>query len=445
MDEVAEECQRAFGVVCSFIGTRDLIQEHIAFRVWPLADNWEMPKETVKETDEGGLVRLKYTFKYGDKFVEPDDDWLKSIETVSDELLGVYSKAEDTALSAAFGGRKRKRLNRVFDAIRFIYPDYRYPVRGQKRKGTTSAKEIAAAAPSEPAPKRKRVKVLTHRPRYIEPATVPEFTGETSSATEAEEPTLLAEVTEMAEALATEKMEEPKTEEAKASAEGVKVSEILSPSEEIEASKIKKGPTVTPKRKRMVNVLDVLETIKLPSTTPKKTAETSEALAEVCVAEAPKKQTGVETGPSEPTKVIPLEAEEAKIAKATEEVKMSEPTLVEEIDTAAPEASSKIYDYIVRHASGKKLSEEEVFEANHYAKELKYPKGALVFNGTNEEDFLYCLPNNKKLSVCREMARSMGFPKLEAGLCAMTKDDLADSLAYNSLKVWELCVWKFYN
>ena len=43
-------------------------------RVWPLADNWEMPKETVKETNEGGLIRLKYTFKYGDKFVEPDDD-----------------------------------------------------------------------------------------------------------------------------------------------------------------------------------------------------------------------------------------------------------------------------------------------------------------------------------------------------------------------------------
>ena len=37
----------------------------------------------------------------------------------------------------------------------------------------------------------------------------------------------------------------------------------------------------------------------------------------------------------------------------------------------------------------------------------------------------------------------MGFPKLEAGLCAMTKDDLADSLAYNSLKVWELYIWKF--
>jgi hypothetical protein len=60
---------------------------------------------------------------------------------------------------------------------------------------------------------------------------------------------------------------------------------------------------VTPKRKRMVNVLDVLETIKLPSTTPMKTTETPEALAEVSVAETPKQQTGVGTGPSEPPKV----------------------------------------------------------------------------------------------------------------------------------------------
>jgi hypothetical protein len=74
-------------------------------------------------------------------------------------------------------------------------------------------------------------------------------------------------------------------------------------------------------------------------------------------------------------------------------------------------------------------------EAKHYARELKYPKGALVYNGTDEDDFLYCLPDNKEISVCREMAKNMGFPKLEAGLCAMSKDDLADSLEYNSLKV----------
>jgi hypothetical protein len=43
--------------------------------------------------------------------------------------------------------------------------------------------------------------------------------------------------------------------------------------------------------------------------------------------------------------------------------------------------------------------------------------------------FLYCLPDNKEISVCREMMKNMGLPKLELGLSAMSKDDLADSLA----------------
>jgi hypothetical protein len=65
-----------------------------------------------------------------------------------------------------------------------------------------------------------------------------------------------------------------------------------------------------------------------------------------------------------------------------------------------------------------------------------------VFNGTNEDDFLYCLPDNKEISVCREIATSMGFPKLEEGLSAMSKDDLADSLAYNNIKVHKLLTLK---
>jgi hypothetical protein len=416
MNEAAEECQRAFRVICSFIGTRDLVQEHIAFRVWPLAEKWEMPQETIKEADEGGLIRLKYTFKFGDKFVEPDDDWLKSIENVSDELLGVYSKAKDTALSAAFKGRKKKRLNRVFDAIGFVYPDYHYPARGQKRKSATSAQETASAAPSEPTPKRQRVKVLTHRPRYIEPATVPEFAGETSSATETREPTSVPKIEEKASA---EKAEKP-------SAEGPKILEILSPSASVETIKNQQGPAVTPKRKRMVNVLDVLETIKSSSTTPKKTVETSEAETEIFDTKAPKQQTETEAGPSEPTKVKSLEAEEEK---------MTEPILVEEISAVTPEASPKVLDYIVRHASGKKLSEKEKQEAQFYTQKLKYPKGALIFNGSGEENFLYCLPHSKEISVCREMSKSFGFPTLEDGLSVLSKNELADSLAYNSLKV----------
>jgi hypothetical protein len=107
----------------------------------------------------------------------------------------------------------------------------------------------------------------------------------------------------------------------------------------------------------------------------------------------------------------------------------------EKVDTAAPEAPIENIDYIVRHASGKRLFEDEIAEARHYAQKLKYPKGTLVFNGSNEDDFLYCLPDNKEIFVCREIGKSMGFLKLEDGLSILSNDDLADSLAYNSIKV----------
>jgi hypothetical protein len=152
-----EACQKAFSIVCAFIGTRDIIQEHIAYKVCPLVDSWEMPKETTVESSEGGLVRLKYTFRFREKFDEPNDDWLKCIEATSDELLGTYSKAEDDALSAAFLGRGKKRLNMVFDAIGFVYPDYHYPLRRQGNKGKTAALATTAV------PKGKKMKVLTHR------------------------------------------------------------------------------------------------------------------------------------------------------------------------------------------------------------------------------------------------------------------------------------------
>jgi hypothetical protein len=261
-----------------------------------------MLEETISKSDEGGLVRLKYTFRYEGKFIEPDDDWLKCIEATSDELLGPYSKTEDNALSAVFGSRKKKRLNRVFDAIGFMYPDYRYPLWGQKRKGASSRKDDASAAPSEPTSKRKKVKVLTHRPRFIEPATVPEFGGETSTAAEAKEPTPARKIDELTATPKTEEIEEPR-------AEGTKTSEILSPLAEVEVPKTQKGPTMTPKIKRMVNVLDVLETIKSSRTTPKKIAEIPKVQIETTASEAVSTKHQAETvaGASEPAKMKSLE------------------------------------------------------------------------------------------------------------------------------------------
>jgi hypothetical protein len=300
IDEAAEAYQRAFSAVCAFIGTRDLVQEHVAYRIWPLIDSSEMSKETITNPSEGGLVRLKYTFRFGDQFIEPDDDWLKCVENTSDELLGAYSKSEDNALSAAFGSRKKKRLNRVFDAIGFVYLDYRYPPRGQKRKGTTSGKVAASAAPSEPALKRKKLKVLTHRPRYIEPAIVPLSGGETSSAAAPKEPTPpIQKAEELATMPKTDKIEEPRTEE-------TKTLEVLSPSAGVEVPKTQKGLAATPKRKRMASVLDVLETIKASGSTPGKIAQASKTQIEtetkLTEAEAILSQADAEAGPSEPTK-----------------------------------------------------------------------------------------------------------------------------------------------
>jgi hypothetical protein len=190
IDGDVEACQKAFSTVCAFTGTRDLIQEHIAFRVWPLVESWDMPNETTTDSSEGGLVRLKYTFRFREKFDEPNDDWLKCIEATSDELLGAYSKAEDNALSAAFVGRGKKRLNRVFDVIGFVYPDYRYSLQGQGKK----RKPAASVTPTEP--KSKKVKVQTHRPRYIEPTVVPEFGVGSSSAVEAKQIALIVQSAE---------------------------------------------------------------------------------------------------------------------------------------------------------------------------------------------------------------------------------------------------------
>jgi hypothetical protein len=187
-----------------------------------------------------------------------------------------------------------------------------------------------------------------------------------------------------------------------------------------------KDLTTTPKRKRMVNVLDVLETIKSSSSTSK------------IATEAPKTQTGAEGAKSQAeteTELLePTKKEFLEIEKETEK-ESAEETLSGKIASPIPEASSETSDYVLRHASAKNLSEKEKREAQFYAQKLKYPKGALIFNGSGEEDFLYCLSDSKEISVCQEMSKSFGFPTLEDELSVLSKNELADSLAYNSLKV----------
>jgi hypothetical protein len=247
-----------------------------------------------------------------------------------------------------------------------------------------------------------------------------------SSAQSTEEPVVMPKVlTVKLVEMKADKTEGPKIKEL------TKMSEILSPSTEVIVPKAQKGSAATPKRRRMANVLDVvLETAKTLSPAPtRKIAEASKAQpkaetkqTEVEVATI---QAEIEAGPSAPTEMERADPKE----KSTEQI------ATRKTEAPGPEVSDKSIDYIIHHASGKALSPEEILETQHYAQRLKYLKGALVFNGSGEEDFLYYLLDNKEISVCREIGRSIGFPKLEDGLSILSKDELADSLAYNSIKV----------
>jgi hypothetical protein len=314
-------------------------------------------------------------------------------------------------------------LNRVFDAIGFVYPDYCYPLqgRGKKRKTAASTKTAASAKPAasatldEPAPKSKKLKVLTHRPRYIEPAVVSEFGGETSSAIEPKEPippTQEAEDPTIMPKIPSSKVVESKTDKDKAEEpkiEGTKMLEILSPSVEVAVSKTEKSSVTTPRRKRMVNVLDILDTSDSKCPAPlKKVAEVDKTQPKADTmqieVETTITQAEAEAEPTLPTETK-LAATEQKAEGITPDINICfEKSAAKEVESLAPETLSEDLGYVIRHASGKKLSEEENFEAKHYARELKYPKGP------------WCLTVRMKMISCTASWTTKNYPSAERWL-----------------------------
>jgi hypothetical protein len=175
----------------------------------------------------------------------------------------------------------------------------------------------------------------------------------------------------------------------------------LSPLQVMELPKVSKIPIATLKRRRMASVLDaVMESVKAP--TPASAPETEgEALKKS--SKTGMAQATFEAGPSVPTETYPSGATPLTLEKES---------VPEKPKSLAPEAPAEELEFIVRHASGKQLLKEQIAEARQYARDLKYPQGSLVYNGTDEDDFLYCLPDNKEISVCREMMRNMRFLKV---------------------------------
>jgi hypothetical protein len=129
-----------FRVVAEQISTRDLVQEYLLNRTYHTSSGWGMPKK--KEVGKKHeLVRIAYRFKFEKQFKKHCKEWLDMIETMCNEILGNYTKKEDQLMTAAFGTRLKRRLNRVMDALKFEYLHYKKLDKGDegvKRKRIVS-------------------------------------------------------------------------------------------------------------------------------------------------------------------------------------------------------------------------------------------------------------------------------------------------------------------
>jgi hypothetical protein len=158
-------------------------------------------------------------------------------------------------MNIAFGARGKKRLNRVFYVIGFIYPDYYFLAQKQGMK-----KIIASTTPSI-VPKPKRMKVVTHRPKsyFLERATIFPAAGvsETKAVKSAKDILPTLEVIPAAAAVEVPTIQLKKTEP-----ESFKTDQQLklqSPPAMLGLSKTSTVPAMTPRKgRRLASVLDVV-------------------------------------------------------------------------------------------------------------------------------------------------------------------------------------------
>jgi hypothetical protein len=195
------------------------------------------------------------------------------------EILGNYTKKEVQLMTAAFGTRSKRRLNRVIDALKFEYPDYERlskGAEGPKQKRVVSVMQRQAARmikedenlakkkKSSPEPKvvvSKKRKATAPKPK----ADLEEEIPSTPFATDAEENLMV-----MIKSLPN-----------KLSPLGLELMKLLQK---------KKEPSVAekpakPKKRRIITVIEAIEETP-PSASAPKTAVAEATAAEASTSEA---------------------------------------------------------------------------------------------------------------------------------------------------------------
>jgi hypothetical protein len=417
-------CQLAvaeFRLVVVQISTRDLVQEYLANRISPTLSDWSMPKlKGTKKKNE--LVRLPYRFKFEKQFKEPCQEWLEMIETMCNEILGNYTKKKDQLMTAAFGTRPKRRLNRVMDALNFEYPDYERlnkGVEGAKRKRVVSILGRQAARmlkedekslkklKSSPEPKAatsKKRKASTPEPKVTG---VEEETPSTPSAAEVEE---ILKV--MTESLPIKLL----------SPLGPHLMKLLHKKDDPSATK----KAVGPKKRRIITVMQAIEETPPPASASKMTpAAEADTSVEAAAAEA----TNLESTLSVNDKVLLDMAAEETVA-ATEEVMAA----VLEKGKGIAKDTFEEKDFSFQNLVGQELSKAEKEELQEYAASCGYQPGAMLFGGINEEA-LGCIRDRTGAKIISTLSKSVGFPKLEDDISSYRRQHIVGSLFYSNFKV----------
>jgi hypothetical protein len=383
-----------------------------------------MPKLEGKKK-EGELIRLPYHYKFKRHFKVPCQEWLDTIEVMCNEILGNYSKKEDQLMTAAFGTRPKRRLNRVMDAIGFEYPNYELldkGVKGQKRKRVASALN----KDDEDQPKKKKqeseAKIVDSKKRKTSTSKQKstdeeEKTSTTSSASEIEE--ILKVMTE--------------TLPVKLSPLGLHLTKLFQKEKEPIKTKAPK-----PKRQRIVTVTEVIEATPPRASAPKVPAIESMTATEAVPSEVLTEEVRAEDAKSED---INLESVAADIDKMLLNMAAEEAVAATEETTAVkPEKEEMIEDtsedetFDFQNLIGQELTKAKKEELKEYAISCGYRPGALLFGGIDDEK-LGCIRDQTGAKVIGTLSKSIGFSKLEADMSRYRRQHIVGSLFYSNFKV----------
>jgi hypothetical protein len=418
-------CQLAeveFRVVAEQISTRDLVQEYLANRTFLTSSGWGMSKrKEVGKKHE--LVRLAYRFKFEKQFKKPCKEWLDMIETMCNEILGNYTK-KDQLMTAGFGTRPKRRLNRVMDALKFEYPDYERldkGAEGVKRKRIVSILSRQAARmvkEDEKASKKTKtapdLKVAVSKKRKAE-ASEPKVTKATEETPSTPPTAEIAEILKvMIESLPIKLL----------SLLGLELMKLLQKKDEPSATKEKAEGQ---KKRRIVNVMQAIErTPPLASASKIATIASVEATTEV---DASAEAANLESTLSGIDKLLSDMAAEETAADA-EKVMAAVPDKGKKIANAASEER----DFDLRNLVGQELFEAEKKELQEYGISCRYQPGAMLFGGI-DEGALGCIRDRAGAKIIGTLSKSVGFPKLEVDISGYRRQHIVDSLFYSNFKV----------